>query len=838
MAVVTTALLAQLLPAADGDAPLDFKSAAIHMARGDYELRTLDAAVKPARAVFVFGSGDGGWSEWEDVISSWLSDAGVIVVAADMRAYSKTDFTLEMIGKDMALMAAEGVKVAGDPDIPVLYGGWSTGAVNAVPAAAWKGRPKNLAGLLLMAADSRGRYGLRPSDELGITPTGQGTYALSEFTRQMAGLRVAQFHGTTDFMASTSWIRSLPTPHALYEVPGANHGFDGPAESFQEYLLQGVDWLLGDDDAAAPPEDVRLPFGLSPLWPIALVSVALTLFFIFSRKHSLRVLTWAVVAMGCVDLLEAVVTKPPGVIAWMEQWIPIGVSEKSRVLLLISGVSQLVLASALRRRKRMGWILIVALLAVSVALHLSRAFDWHHALAALVLLVPLVRWRKEFVALSDRPSISVAWKMAIVLLAALFVYGTVSLHEFSRRGAFGRDQLTWGECAEAAVAGVFAQHTLVDHEGSRDARGFLRTLRIGGLCGGLIVLALLLRPVVERKLEATDEERERAKKLIAAHGSDPMDCFALLNDKRYFFSHDGESVVAYALWRNFAVALADPICAEGRHPELIAEFIKFCALHDWQPLFYCSHVEHRPQYENLGLLTLKVGEDARLDVAEFKLAGGKFQNLRTARNKAQKNGLTFQWYDAQPHPDHGLEAQLQVLSDAWLRNKHGGEMTFDLGTFNIATVREHGAAIVRNQEGRMEAFATWWPYAKGKGRCLDIMRAREEVRDVMDFLIVEAIDHFKTRGVEEVSLGNAPLANVDVDSGGHDPTRQERAVKFLFENFDRFYGYKSLFNFKKKYQPEWQGRYLCYRPGVTLAMVGLAIAGVHLPRGFTGLLRS
>ena len=63
-------------------------------------------------------------------------------------------------------------------------------------------------------------------------------------------------------------------------------------------------------------------------------------------------------------------------------------------------------------------------------------------------------------------------------------------------------------------------------------------------------------------------------------------------------------------------------------------------------------------------------------------------------------------------------------------------------------------------------------------------------------------------------------------------------MKFLFDNFDRFYGYKRLFNFKNKYQPDWQGRYLAYRPRVSLAMVGLAIAGVHLPKGFMGLLRS
>jgi lysylphosphatidylglycerol synthetase-like protein (DUF2156 family) len=249
-------------------------------------------------------------------------------------------------------------------------------------------------------------------------------------------------------------------------------------------------------------------------------------------------------------------------------------------------------------------------------------------------------------------------------------------------------------------------------------------------------------------------------------------------------------------------------------------------------------MSQRTLYEELGFVTFKVGEDARLDTAEFKLQGGKFQNLRTARNKAQKAGLTFQWYDAKPHPDHGLEAQVQLISQQWLNLKNGGEMTFDLGAFSLEFIREHGCAIVRTPEGRIETFATWLCYDGGNGRSLDLMRGRNEFKDVMDFLIVEAIDHFKAGGVKEVSLGNAPLANVLGADGEKLESREERAVRFLFDNFDKFYGYKSLFNFKKKYLPDWQGRYLAYRPRVSLAMVGLAIAGVHLPRGFVGLVRS
>lgn len=842
---------------AEEDGPLPHEKIPLSHA-GEAMLRIYEPDEMPPRAIFIFGSGDGGWSPWEDVISHWLRDAGIFVVGWDYFRYATgntrelkegpykpddKDYTAAKVGGDMAAMARMALRRCGGGDVPVIYGGWSSGAVQALPGAASRDRPKSLAGLMLFGADRRGRYGLRSADLIGKTPSGPGTFDLSEFNKALTGLRVVQFHGGADFMASDTWIQTLKTPHALYEIPRANHGFDGPSEEvFRPVLEAGVDWLLGDETKA--PERIKdtlldreLPFGLSPWWPIAAISIGLTVFFLFSRRHSIRVLVLAVAIMGLIDLIEAIFQKPGFVIGWMEQWVPLGVTEKSRMLLLISGVCQLGLARALARHKRIAWLLSLILLTATAALHLSRAFDWHHALAAGILIVPLVRWRKEFVARSDAPSLRFALAMGAVLAVALFAYGTFGLLQFSRKGNFGED-LSWKDCASGAMSAVFLQKTQFDNDGGRDVRHFLATLRGGCLLTAFIVLALLLRPVLERRHPgATDDDRAKVRQIIAEHGRDPMDFFALLPDKRYFFGANGRGVIAYALWRKFAIALADPIGPDEVRAVMVHAFSRFCKSQDWQPMFYCAHVSSRTLYEEEGFATFKVGEDARLDVNEFKLEGGKFQNLRTARNKARKSGLTFQWYDGKPRIDHGLEAQLQLLSNDWLSRKRGGEMTFDLGSFNLDFIREHGVAIVRNTEGRIETFATWLPFAQGTGRCLDIMRGREEARDVMDFLIVEALDQFKAQGVTVISLGNAPLANVNAIEGGFE-SRGERAVQFLFENFDQIYGYKKLFRFKHKYQPEWQGRYLAYRPGVPLAMVGLAVAGVHLPRGFMGLLRS
>lgn len=812
-------------------------------ATGSSETKSLDLARGPGKAhlyrhgevpkaVIVFASGDGGWTDWENQMADWLADAGWWVAGLNCRAYAQSDYDADLLSEDFQILAKS---LDAPPGTPVFYGGWSMGATQAV-AAAGTSRPPELKGLLLMSCGARGRYGLRLKDELGISPSGEGTFGLNEFNDSLDGLRIAQFHGSADFISSTAWIRSLEQTTALYELPSYNHGFDGPDVSFRPHLLKGLGWLLGDDTLAPENFHRALPFGLSSLWPAAALAIGLAFVFIFSRKHAIRILVAAVLLIGLINLLEAMMPKSADVIDWMQQWLPLGVSEDSRLMLLLSGISLIGLARGLYRRKKVAWWLAVVLLSISAGLHLVRAFDWHHSMAASVLLIPLIRWRKEFIAKSDAPSLRLGLIAAPVAFVALVIFGTINIHELGESGKLP-EPVDWSRSAMASFTATLGIAGSPEGSGSADLDRFLGRLRFAGIGCGTVALLLLLRPVLAKRASlSTDEERRKASEIIDRHGRDPSDPFTLLPDKRYFFHPSGEGFVAYASWREMAVALADPICPDDLRQEMIDRFVAFCRSQDWTPLFYGTGNEHRALYEQANLITFKVGEDARIPLADFSLAGGRFQNLRTARNKAKKEGLTFRWYDPSAAVDHGLEAQLHLLSDAWLNSKSGGEMTFDLGSFSLADIRKRGCAVVLMPDGKVECFATWISYGNGTGRTLDLMRGRGSPGGIMDFLILESIDHFKTEHVTEISLGSAPLANTEPDPS--QLSREERRVKIIFDHFDRFYRYKSLFDFKRKYHPAWQGRYLAYPPGTLLARIALAVAAVHLPGGFRGLIKS
>ena len=100
------------------------------------------------------------------------------------------------------------------------------GAVQAV-AAAGAHRVPQLVGLLLMSMDSRGRYGLRFLDTIGVSPQGDNTFGVADFTSAVANLRVVQYSAVGDWMNNVDWAHSLSSPHLLLEIPNTNHDFNG-----------------------------------------------------------------------------------------------------------------------------------------------------------------------------------------------------------------------------------------------------------------------------------------------------------------------------------------------------------------------------------------------------------------------------------------------------------------------------------------------------------------------------------------------------------------------------------------------------------------------------------
>lgn len=100
------------------------------------------------------------------------------------------------------------------------------------------------------------------------------------------------------------------------------------------------------------------------------------------------------------------------------------------------------------------------------------------------------------------------------------------------------------------------------------------------------------------------------------------------------------------------------------------------------------------------------------------------------------------------------------------------------------------------------------------------MRRRGVERGLVDLMFVRLIEYFKEKGYDTFNLGLCPLANVGEHPGA---SLQERAVYFLYQNFNQLYSFKGLRQFKEKYAPRWEPRYLVYPHPLVLPKIAVAI---------------
>jgi len=194
--------------------------------------------------MIIFASGDGGWSDFEEGICRTLQKNGYQVIGIDSVLYAETDYNLEILQSDFSRIVQAMRAAYGNNPPPLIVGGYSMGAAQAIAVAGGPQPPQGLAGLLLVDPCARGRYGLRTSDQFNMLPTGPDTFSMKEFAATMGHLRVVQWHAEEDSIDSRSWLDSLTAAHKEFDFPEAGHEYKDNREEFLREFVLSVQWIL------------------------------------------------------------------------------------------------------------------------------------------------------------------------------------------------------------------------------------------------------------------------------------------------------------------------------------------------------------------------------------------------------------------------------------------------------------------------------------------------------------------------------------------------------------------------------------------------------------------
>jgi lysylphosphatidylglycerol synthetase-like protein (DUF2156 family) len=317
--------------------------------------------------------------------------------------------------------------------------------------------------------------------------------------------------------------------------------------------------------------------------------------------------------------------------------------------------------------------------------------------------------------------------------------------------------------------------------------------------------------------------------VLRRQGGPALSYMATWRGNRYWFSQDGAVAIAYRVVGSVALTVGDPIGPAADLPATVAAFGRFCRASGWTLALYGVTSGLSRALADTGYHRVQVAEETRLPLAELTFTGHKWQNVRTALNKARRAGIEARWHRYRDLPAD-LAAQVRAISREWVAAKRLPEMGFTLGGLDEMADDEVRCLLAVDGERTVHAITSWMPvYRDGAtvGWTLDVMRRRADgCNGIMEFLIASAALLLCEEGAEFVSLSAAPLARL---AGNPPRTRLERMLDRVGGALEPVYGFRSLLAFKLKFQPVCRPLYLVYPRPAALPVIAAAVTRAYLP---------
>ena len=516
-----------------------------------------------------------------------------------------------------------------------------------------------------------------------------------------------------------------------------------------------------------------------------------------------QIFAFTTFAGGAILLFSGSIPAVSWRMTWLKDFLPLPVIEISHFLGSLAGVALLVLARGLQRRVDAAFLLAVSLLGAGIVISLLKGFDYEEAIILALMLGALLPCRRHFhrkgslIAQRFQP----AWVVAILLVLVCSAW----LGFFSYKHVEYSNELWWR----------FTLHG--------DAPRFLRALLGIVAFGVFFMLAKLLSPMSLKHVLPQERNLDKVLGMVLASPNTYAN-LALLGDKSFLFSREGNAFIMYRIEGRSWVSMGDPIGKQKEWPELIWEFRDLCDRYDGRTVFYEIGPHQVHLYLDLGLTFLKLGEEACVSLDTFTLEGAARKGLRNTRNKLEKEGFILEILSPDKVPSRLPE--LKAVSDAWLSQKNTREKGFSLGFFNEEYLERCPIAIV-TKERQIVGFANIWMGADKEEISVDLMRYHPEApHGIMDYIFLDLMLRAKEQGYRWFNLGMAPLSGLEERAPA---TLWSRLGAFVYRHGEHFYNLQGLRQYKNKFDPEWRPKYLACPGGLsipkTLANIASLISG-------------
>ena len=286
-----------------------------------------------------------------------------------------------------------------------------------------------------------------------------------------------------------------------------------------------------------------------------------------------------------------------------------------------------------------------------------------------------------------------------------------------------------------------------------------------------------LRRRVPGGVAATEgDSSARARALLTSVGGSTMSWMTTWPEMRYCFLTDGRGYVGYERHAGVALALADPVAPRDTIADAVAEFTRRAEQGGLTPCLFSVTDAAADAARSAGWRTVQIAEDTIIDLPGLAFKGKKWQDVRSALNKAKRESITFRMTTLADEP-FAVLAQVRAISEQWVGEKGLPEMGFTLGGVDEALDPAVKVGLAIDPTGSIHGVTSWLPvYAPGgqvRGWTLDVMRRRDDgFRSVMEFMIASACLALKDDGARvrlAVRGAAGPQRAVRRGAGPHGP---------------------------------------------------------------------
>jgi lysylphosphatidylglycerol synthetase-like protein (DUF2156 family) len=399
--------------------------------------------------------------------------------------------------------------------------------------------------------------------------------------------------------------------------------------------------------------------------------------------------------------------------------------------------------------------------------------------------------------------------LSTITLIALMLAGRL-WSQLSDRRATVRGWTLLGAAGIAALALLFFDRP----------RGFLLLFFAALLVAAVAAAVWGLVLVVRNAPLPLESDRGPLRRVYLEHGAAGVTPFALMQDKRWFWSRDRKAFLAYGLRAGVAVVLGPGVGPAASVDALHREFRAACRGGGWKLGFY-QVSDTLAQSLGWGVRR-QIGSEAIVDLRSLTLDGPAMAKLRHEVSRGQRNGVTIRIMSRSDLTPVIRDA-MGSLAASWLGRHPLGEMAFSVGCRADQPDAPTSIGLAYDRDGTLVAYCSWLSLPGSCGVALDeIRRTGKTPAGAMDLLLFTCMKQFAAN-CAWASLGLAPVA---AEPANRRAALGERALHRLgIASVSA-----SLVSFKAKFQPRWEPRYIVAERAADWPAVAAATFLLHYPR--------